>query len=103
MMQTYSRGRRARSSGAGKNRDVAGPSEAGKLSALGAVRQREVRENGDFLRVVVMEMNMRREGKLEMGRAKIWLPPRKVAKEAVAEVVEVGKSRVPRRWVGVTA
>ena len=40
-------------------------------------RPREPRENGDFLRVVVLEMNMRRLGKLNgEGRARIWLGPR---------------------------
>ena len=41
-------------------------------------RPREPRENSDFLRVVVMEMNMRRAGKLDgEGRARIWLGPRR--------------------------
>jgi hypothetical protein len=40
-------------------------------------RPREPRENSDFLRVVVLEMNMRRVGKLSgEGRARIWLGPR---------------------------
>lgn len=40
-------------------------------------RPREPRENSDFLRVVVLEMNMRRVGKLAgEGRARIWLGPR---------------------------
>ena len=42
-------------------------------------RPREVRENGDFLRVIVLEMNMRREGKLSdtaQGKARLVLPPR---------------------------
>ncbi|MCJ1334406.1 hypothetical protein MMC10_011115 [Thelotrema lepadinum] len=40
-------------------------------------RPREPRENSDFLRVVVLEMNMRRIGKLNgEGRARIWLGPR---------------------------
>lgn len=45
-------------------------------------RQREIRENSDFLRVIVLEMNMRRRGKLRFdmpGRARIWLPPRKAS------------------------
>lgn len=43
------------------------------------VRQREVRENPDFLRVIVLEMNMRRGGKLSEtapGKARLVLPPR---------------------------
>lgn len=42
-------------------------------------RQRELRENSDFLRVLVCEMEMRRNGKLRddvEGRACVWLPPR---------------------------
>lgn len=40
-------------------------------------RPREPRENGSFLRVVVLEMNMRRGGKLKGdGKARIWLGAR---------------------------
>jgi len=75
-------------------------------------QQREPRENSDFLRVIVLEMNMRRVGKLDgkaAGRARVWLPPRKEVATA-ARVVEVqsgaGKGdevvvAVPARWVGV--
>lgn len=95
-MQTYNRSGRKRSS---QKRSVANPnSEAGR-ALLGApgVRQREVRENSNFLRVVVLEMNMRREGKLEQGRARIWLPPRDAS--AAREDVR----GVPKRWVGESA
>lgn len=44
-----------------------------------AARHREPRENRDFLRVFVCEMQMRRSGKLSddlgAGRARLWLPP----------------------------
>ncbi|KAK6354931.1 hypothetical protein TWF696_004059 [Orbilia brochopaga] len=46
-------------------------------------RNREVRENCDFLRVIVLEMNMRRQGKLSdtsQGKARFVLPPRQAAK-----------------------
>ncbi|KAK6503131.1 hypothetical protein TWF481_008166 [Arthrobotrys musiformis] len=46
-------------------------------------RNREVRENSDFLRVIVLEMNMRRQGKLSdtsQGKARFVLPPRQSAK-----------------------
>jgi hypothetical protein len=59
-------------------------------------RQREPRENSDFLRVIVLEMCMRKAGKLSddgMGRARIWLPPRECSKRE--EGVEIG---VPKRW-----
>lgn len=44
-----------------------------------ALRQREVRENSGFLRIAVLEMNMRRCGKINdqaPGRARYTLPPR---------------------------
>ncbi|ODH53115.1 hypothetical protein GX48_00650 [Paracoccidioides brasiliensis] len=73
-------------------------------------RQREPRENGDFLRVVVLEMNMRRHGKLRSdipGRAKIWLPPRKTVSTSDAAYMSVGCGsagyKIPRRWVAVSA
>jgi hypothetical protein len=95
-MQTYSRGRRR---GGGSKRGTPSPSSEAGRALLGpeSARQREVRENSDFLRVVVLEMNMRRQGKLETGRAKIWLPPREVSPFSA----KTGK--VPKRWVGVSA
>jgi len=76
-------------------------------------RQREPRENGEFLRICVLEMNMRRAGKLEpetpgaggsggggggmmaarTGRRAFWLPPRQMGRESTRG----------RRWVGVCA
>ncbi|KAI9774758.1 MAG: hypothetical protein M1839_001625 [Geoglossum umbratile] len=59
-------------------------------------RQREVRENSDFLRVIVLEMNMRREGKLSdkaQGKAKFVLPPRQPCNRYVLE-----DGVVPLRW-----
>ncbi|KIW20984.1 hypothetical protein PV08_01563 [Exophiala spinifera] len=44
----------------------------------GQPRPREPRENRDFLRIFVCEMNMRKSGKLSddaAGHAKLWLPP----------------------------
>lgn len=100
-LQTYSRGKGRNRS---KRSETPDPnSEAGRAlagAAAATARQREPRENSDFLRVVVLEMNMRREGKLEMGRARIWLPPRQ---EVEYEQSATGSKRVPRRWVGVSA
>ncbi|KAK5167677.1 uncharacterized protein LTR77_007376 [Saxophila tyrrhenica] len=100
-MQTYSRGRRKASSSSKNRSSSSNPdpqSEAGRaLTGSAGVRQREPRENSDFLRVVVLEMNMRREGKLEYGRAKIWLPPMVVRESGGGR-----EGRVPRRWVGVS-
>lgn len=64
-------------------------------------RQREPRENSDFLRIIVLEMNMRKVGKLSdsPGRARLWLPARQGLSSS--EVVEeVG---IPRRWVGMSS
>lgn len=97
-MQTYSRsgGRKGRASKAGADVDADGAVVTAAVAA--AMRQREPRENSDFLRVVVLEMNMRREGKLESGRARICLPPRQTAE---SDAVVQGK--VPQRWIGVSA
>lgn len=62
-------------------------------------RQREPRENSDFLRIVVMEMNMRRKGKLAddaKGKARLWLPPRPPCPRQSRL-----DSEVPNRWISV--
>ncbi|KAF2111471.1 hypothetical protein BDV96DRAFT_499504 [Lophiotrema nucula] len=97
-MQTYERRRSSR-----KRRTSDPFSEAGRtISSDPAVRQREPRENSDFLRIIVLEMNMRRVGKLDakaVGKARIWLPPRKAASGRTPSV----QSRVPGRWIGMVA
>ena len=99
-MQTYG-GKPGKRKGLSNQKRTASPdpnSEAGRaLQSASGMRQREPRENSDFLRVVVLEMNMRREGKLETGRARIWLPPRQVSTQSSAG------STVPDRWVGMSA
>ncbi|RAL13976.1 uncharacterized protein BO97DRAFT_16366 [Aspergillus homomorphus CBS 101889] len=74
-------------------------------------RQREPRENSDFLRMVVLEMNMRRSGKLRDDiptRARIWLPARKGTQPArmirydYYEDEEEDENAVPARWVGIS-
>lgn len=70
-------------------------------------RQREARENSDFLRMVVLEMNMRRSGKLREDiptRARIWLPPRKNSHRLSGEYGDSveNETAVPSRWVGVS-
>lgn len=73
-------------------------------------RQREPRENSHFLRMVVLEMNMRRCGKLRDDvpmHAKIWLPPRKADPYRpggpCANCAENGENAtVPARWVGIS-
>lgn len=62
-------------------------------------RQREPRENSDFLRIIVLELNMRREGKLAddaKGKARLWLPPRQSSQTHVMQ-----KGQVPNRWIGM--
>ncbi|KAJ5629634.1 hypothetical protein N7528_003291 [Penicillium herquei] len=71
-------------------------------------RQREPRENSDFLRMVVLEMNMRRSGKLREDiptRARIWLPPRNSSPYRLSGDYEDcdDNNTVPSRWVGVSA
>lgn len=64
-------------------------------------RQREMRENSDFIRIAVMEMAMRKRGKLDdqrPGRARWALPPRKISPKPY----EIGQDGVPLRWVAVT-
>ena len=100
-MQTYDR--RDRSARRKSRANPSPLSEAGRaMSPVPAVRQREPRENSDFLRVIVLEMNMRREGKLDakaLGKARVWLPPRKTSGKAEAEM----EGGVPARWVGILA
>ncbi|KAH8178583.1 hypothetical protein LIA77_00102 [Sarocladium implicatum] len=65
------------------------------------MRQREMRENPDFIRIAVMEMAMRKQGKLDdqrPGRARWALPPRK----AVLKPYGVNRDGVPQRWVPLT-
>ena len=64
-------------------------------------RQREMRENSDFIRIAVMEMAMRKRGKLDdqqPGRARWALPPRKTSTRAYV----IGNDGVPARWVAIS-
>lgn len=64
-------------------------------------RQRDMRENSDFIRVAVLEMAMRKKGKLDdqkPGRARWALPPRKPS----TKPYEIGHNGIPVRWVAVT-
>ncbi|KAI7264298.1 hypothetical protein KC345_g8873 [Hortaea werneckii] len=98
-----------------------GNGDAGLGGGSGIFRHREPRENSSFLRVVVLEMNMRREGKLESGRARIWLPPRQQQQYSLSsrpsfaspysfaedeehkERFEQCQEKVPRRWRAISA
>lgn len=70
-------------------------------------RQREPRENSNFLRVIVLEMNMRKVGKLSdasPGRARLWLPPRQAGKTGIEEESRKDERMgTPQRWAGVKA
>ncbi|KAI9649317.1 hypothetical protein NHQ30_001889 [Ciborinia camelliae] len=70
--------------------------------AIGPVaRQRDMRENGDFIRIAVMEMAMRKNGKLDdrkPGRARWALPPR----QPPSKPYEIGNDGVPLRWTALT-
>jgi hypothetical protein len=60
-----------------------------------------MRENSDFIRVAVMEMLMRKKGKLDdrkPGRARWALPPRKPP----TKPYEIAENGVPVRWIAVT-
>jgi hypothetical protein len=73
-----------------------------EVHVLVTPRQREPRENSNFLRVIVAEMNMRRSGKLDAksaGHARVWLPPRA---ESVLPVRAVPAGLIPERWVGIS-
>ncbi|KAI1610943.1 hypothetical protein EDD36DRAFT_307421 [Exophiala viscosa] len=74
------------------------------LKAEGQPRPREPRENRDFLRVFVAEMNMRKSGKLSdeaIPHARLWLPPvdenDKEQKKTTAK--KVGLERWPSRAI----
>jgi hypothetical protein len=72
-----------------------------EVAAGPLARQRDMRENSDFIRIAVMEMLMRRNGKLDEkmpGRAKWALPPRKPSNK----VYEIGEGGVPVRWIPMT-
>ncbi|CAJ2506361.1 Uu.00g004910.m01.CDS01 [Anthostomella pinea] len=59
-------------------------------------RQREMRENSDFIRIAVMEHLMRKSGKLDAqqeGHARWLLPPRK----GIPKAYEIGPGGVPVR------
>ena len=75
------------------------PSHAAPLRYPG-MRQREMRENSDFIRIAVMELAMRKRGKLDdqrPGRARWALPPRKTALRPSG----VNGDGVPERWIPI--
>lgn len=103
-MRTYKISRAAKSTSPSviSRRTQATPEEVFADVAAGPVaRQRDMRENSDFIRIAVMEMAMRKRGKLDdqkPGRARWALPPRKLA----TTPYQVGEDGVPLRWIAVT-
>lgn len=64
-------------------------------------RQREIRENSDFIRIAVLEHLMRKRGKLDdqrEGHARWLLPPRK----STTKPYEIRPDGVPARWVAIS-
>lgn len=111
-MQTYKvqrsklgvgRNQYPRSSPQSSSQGSAPPSEPQTAhSTPPGMRQREMRENSDFIRIAVMEMAMRRRGKLDdqrPGRARWALPPRRTSPAPY----EIGSNGVPARWTSISA
>ncbi|KAK7742025.1 hypothetical protein SLS53_004611 [Cytospora paraplurivora] len=108
-MQTY-KVQRSKGSATGlRGQNATSRSSQGEQGAQGkeavlsppGPRQREMRENSDFIRVAVMEMAMRRSGKLDelqAGRARWALPPRKTS----TKPYKICDDGVPARWVPMT-
>lgn len=103
-MQTYkvSRSSKATSPSVISRRTRTTPEEDFADVATGPVaRQRDMRENSDFIRIAVMEMAMRKKGKLDdqkPGRARWALPPRKPPTKPYS----IGADGVPTRWIAIT-
>ncbi|KAH8801560.1 hypothetical protein F5884DRAFT_685066 [Xylogone sp. PMI_703] len=103
-MQTYkvSRSGKSASPSVISRRTVPVAEEVSPDAAAGPVaRQRDMRENSDFIRIAVMEMAMRRKGKLDdqkPGRARWALPPRLPP----TKPYEIGDDGIPVRWIAIT-
>lgn len=103
-MQTYkvSRSSKGTSPSVISRRTLPTSEDVSANVAAGLVaRQRDMRENSDFIRIAVMEMAMRKKGKLDdqkPGRARWALPPR----QPPTKPYEIGENGVPVRWIAVT-
>ncbi|KAI1281241.1 hypothetical protein F5Y07DRAFT_290851 [Xylaria sp. FL0933] len=95
-MQTY---KVQRSRGVPRARQASNANKSSTVALLPpGPRQREMRENPDFIRIAVMEHLMRKRGKLDdqrEGHARWLLPPRK----ADTKPYEIGPGGVPVRWI----
>ncbi|KAH7419021.1 hypothetical protein BKA64DRAFT_633726 [Cadophora sp. MPI-SDFR-AT-0126] len=102
-MQTYkvSRSSRGTTPVVISRRTQPTPDDVAEVAAGPLARQRDMRENSDFIRVAVMEMLMRKKGKLDdqkPGRARWALPPR----IPPTKPYEISENGVPARWISVT-
>ncbi|KAH7038082.1 uncharacterized protein B0I36DRAFT_372281 [Microdochium trichocladiopsis] len=100
-MQTY-KVQRSKNGVAGSSKSSSAASTSSKTSPalvfLPGPRQREVRENSDFIRIAVLEHLMRRSGKFDEqreGHARWVLPARKMS----SKPYEIGPNGVPVRWL----
>jgi hypothetical protein len=99
-MQTY-KVQRSRSAPVTTSRTAApppSPKTPAPLTFPPGPRQREIRENPDFIRIAVLEHLMRKQGKFDNqqeGHARWLLPPRKPS----TKPYEIGADGVPVRWV----
>ncbi|KAK7940951.1 uncharacterized protein PG986_013338 [Apiospora aurea] len=104
-MQTYKVQRSRNPSPSTSRGAIPSPPESPKASTSSTTppgpRQREIRENSDFIRIAVMEHLMRKRGKLDdqrEGHARWLLPPRQLN----SKVYEIGSDGVPVRWVSIS-
>lgn len=101
-MQTY-KVQRSKSGGSSNGRSNSSSSSKSSpaLVLLPGPRQREVRENSDFIRIAVLEHLMRKSGKFDEqreGHARWVLPARKLP----TKPYEIGANGVPARWVSIS-
>ncbi|CAD6444142.1 52a19490-2123-40c4-9ad8-da52b93b7a8b-CDS [Sclerotinia trifoliorum] len=101
-MQTYKVSKSPRDTPpSGPNRQANSEQAFAEVATGPVARQRDMRENSDFIRIAVMEMAMRKNGKLDdrkPGRARWALPPR----QASSKPYEIGNDGVPLRWTALT-
>lgn len=104
-MQTYKVQRFRGSSQAANRGAISSTPESSKAPPTSSLppgpRQREIRENSDFIRIAVMEHLMRKRGKLDdqrEGHARWLLPPRQLN----SKVYDIGPDGVPVRWIPIT-
>ncbi|XXH04835.1 hypothetical protein Hte_011257 [Hypoxylon texense] len=101
-MQTYKVQRSRSTPASGRPASQAGSSNKSPTAFVfpPGPRQREMRENSDFIRIAVLEHLMRKRGKLDdqrEGHARWLLPPRK----STSRPYEIGPDGIPARWASI--